>query len=137
MNISSRCEYACRAVVELARNQSTQEPLTTTHIAEKRGIPEKYLVHILLQLKRAGIVKSVRGAQGGYLLGLAPEDITVGSILRAIDGPVLEPLPVLDAGGADLVPTWKEIAQGIEAVLDGVTVREIVDRADKSHMYYI
>ena len=58
MNISARCDYACRAAVELAKNNHTGKPLTATLIAENRDIPEKYLVHILLQLKRARIVRS-------------------------------------------------------------------------------
>lgn len=137
MNISSRCEYACRAIVELARNENNPEPITAVQIAEKRNIPEKYLVHILLQLKRAGLVRSVRGAQGGYLLAQPPGEITLHDIIRAIDGPVLEPLPVENAGNSDIEPAWKEVASGIGAVLDRVTVRDILDRADKSEMYYI
>jgi len=137
MNISSRCEYACRAVVELARSRDTQLPVTATQIAEKRGIPEKYLVHILLTLKKAGIVNSVRGAQGGYLLAKAPEEISLGDIVRAIDGPVLDPLPVQDAGGEDLAPTWRETADRIQKLLDDVTVRDLLDRAERANMYYI
>src|SRR5690606_1023379 len=98
MNISSRCEYACRAIVELARHEHTEEPLTAVFIAERRQIPEKYLVHILLQLKRAGFVRSVRGAQGGYLLAQSADEITLLDIIQAIDGPILDPLPVDDAG---------------------------------------
>lgn len=137
MNISSRCEYACRAVVELARHENSDEPVTALAIAEKRGIPEKYLVHILLQLKRAGLVRSVRGAQGGYLLGRSPDDITLLDIVESIDGPVLDPLPVDDRSTADLAPTWREIAREVTAVLRAVTVRTILDSADTSHMYYI
>lgn len=137
MNISSRCEYACRAVVELARHENSDEPVTALAIAEKRGIPEKYLVHILLQLKRAGLVRSVRGAQGGYLLGRSPDDITLLDIVESIDGPVLDPLPVDDRSSAELAPTWREIARQVTAVLRAVTVRTILDSADTSHMYYI
>lgn len=137
MNISSRCEYACRAVVELARFEQTYEPVTAQSIAKRRGIPEKYLVHILLQLKRAGLVRSVRGAQGGYLLGRPPEDISLFDLVQAIDGPVLEPLPVEHSGGADLKLTWHEIASGIERMLTKVTVRDILERAEKANMYYI
>jgi Rrf2 family protein len=136
MNISSRCEYACRAVVELASREHATSPLTSMYIAEQRGIPEKYLVHILLQLKRAGIVKSIRGSQGGYLMGRSPDEITLLDIVRAIDGAVLDPLPVNDSRGRDLKGAWKEVAKGIENVLERVTVRELVTRAQSS-MYYI
>lgn len=136
MNISSRCEYACRAVVELALREFSETPLTATQIAEQRGIPEKYLVHILLQLKRVGIVKSIRGSQGGYLLGRSPDEITLLDIVSAIDGAVLDPLPVDDAAGLDLRSAWRQVAKGIEEVLGNVTARELANRAQSS-MYYI
>ncbi len=137
MNISSRCDYACRAIVELAKQAHTQQPVRATHIAESRGIPEKYLVHILIQLKRAGLVRSVRGSQGGYRLDRAPGDITLGEIVKAIDGPVLDPPPVEDSYGQDLDPTWRQIAKGIDDLLEGITVQDIVENAHHAHMYYI
>jgi len=137
MNISSRCEYACRAVVELACHENSEAPITALQIADRRGIPEKYLVHILLQLKRAGLVKSIRGAQGGYLLARTPDEITLLDLVQAIDGPILDPLPVEDEGGADLRLSWREIAVGIESCLAAVTVRQILNRAAKGEMYYI
>ncbi|HOE66220.1 MAG TPA: Rrf2 family transcriptional regulator [Candidatus Hydrogenedentes bacterium] len=137
MNVSSRCEYACRAIIELARHENSDTPVTAMYIAERRRIPEKYLVHILLQLKRAGLVRSVRGAQGGYLLAKSPDDISLFHIIRAIDGPILDPLPVEDAAGIDLEPTWRETAARIEKLLSEVTVRNILDRATKTRMYHI
>ena len=137
MNISSRCEYACRALVELASVADGKSPLPAVNIAERRGIPEKFLVHILLSLKKAGIVRSVRGAQGGYRLAKKPDEITVGDIIRAIDGPVLDPLPAESPGGEDLAPAWRELAQGIDAVLDRVSVQDLKDGASKTNMYYI
>lgn len=137
MNISSRCEYACRAVIELALHQESQETVTSVAIAEKRHIPEKYLVHILLQLKRAGVVRSVRGAQGGYMLSKPAEDITLLDIVQAIDGPILEPLPVDDAQSEELRPAWRQVAKGIARVLAHTTVRNIADGARNPDMYYI
>ncbi|HNR31484.1 MAG TPA: Rrf2 family transcriptional regulator [Candidatus Hydrogenedentes bacterium] len=137
MNISSRCEYACRAVIELAVHQEAQETITSVTIAEKRHIPEKYLVHILLQLKRAGIVRSVRGAQGGYMLSRPAEDISLLDIVQAIDGPVLDPLPVDDDQSDELRPTWRKVARGIEESLAAITVREIADAAGATEMYFI
>ena len=137
MNISSRCDYACRAMVELAKQAHTQQPVRATHIAEQRGIPEKYLVHILIQLKRAGLVRSVRGSQGGYRLERAPGDISLGDIVKAIDGPILEPPPLEDSYGQDLDPTWRRVAKGIEEVLESITVQDILESAHQAHMYYI
>ena len=137
MNISSRCEYACRAVVELARVENSDGPVPAVQIAERRGIPEKYLVHILLQLKRAHLVRSVRGAQGGYMLDQPADQITLADVVRAIDGPALDPLPVEDEAGADLKPAWRRIAEGIEAVMSEITVQEILDSSSSENMYYI
>jgi Rrf2 family cysteine metabolism transcriptional repressor len=137
MNISARCEYACRATVELAGHEHKNEPRTATSIAEARGIPGKYLVHILLQLKRANVVRSVRGAQGGYLLARAADSITLYDVMSAVDGPVLDPLPVSDNPDEALAPTWAAVSVGIEAVLKGVTIRSILDGPKPVDMYYI
>lgn len=124
-------------MIELARHEHTGEPVTAVHIAEQRHIPEKYLVHILLQLKRAGLVRSIRGAQGGYMLAQSPDNITLEDIVTAIDGPIMDPLPVTDNGGSDLVPTWEGIAAGIGGVLRQITLRDMLDRSSKPTMYYI
>jgi len=137
MNISARCEYACRAIVELTQHQHERRPLTAVQIAELRDVPEKYLVHILLQLKRAGLVKSIRGAQGGYFLGKRADEITLHDIIRAIDGPVLDPLPVEDTTDKDLELTWRDVASRISNVLSEITVRDIIDRAANTEMYHI
>lgn len=137
MNISSRCDYACRAMVELAKQAHMQQPIRATHIAEKQGIPEKYLVHILIQLKRAGLVRSIRGSQGGYHLERPPGDISLGDIVKAIDGPILEAPPVEDAGESDLDPTWRQVAKGIEEVLESITVQDVLESKHHAHMYYI
>lgn len=138
MNISSRCEYACRALVELASQGPVSEPLTAETIAERREIPEKFLVQILLQLKRAGIVSSVRGARGGYLLARTPDEVSLLDIIEAVDGPVLSPLPVQgEAGSEDLKAGWRDVARQIEQVLRATTMRTLLERARKSAMYYI
>ncbi|PCJ64706.1 MAG: Rrf2 family transcriptional regulator [Candidatus Hydrogenedentota bacterium] len=137
MNISSRCDYACRAVVELAKLAKTNTPMTALTIAEKRGIPEKYLVHILLQLKKAGIISSVRGAQGGYLMAQPADSVTLLDIVLAVDGPVLHPLPSADTTSEDLNAVWKEIGNGIENLLKKITVQSIIDSSSDSNMYFI
>jgi Rrf2 family protein len=137
MNISSRCEYACRAIVELALHEKSHDTVTSQTVAERRHIPEKYLVHILLQLKRAGLVRSVRGAQGGYALGKAPEDITLLDIVEAIDGPLLDPLPVNDGASQELKAIWRNVAKNMAKVLRQTTIRQILDKAAGANMYYI
>ena len=137
MNISARCEYACRALVELGTHFAAQQTVTSQDIAERRHIPEKYLVHILLQLKRAGLVRSVRGAQGGYILVKEPDEIRLLDVVEAIDGSVLSPLPVEDRASDVLKPAWEEVAEGIRNVLAGTTIRHLIEKAASNNMYYI
>jgi Rrf2 family transcriptional regulator, cysteine metabolism repressor len=136
MNISSKCEYGARAVVDLARRAS-QGPIPATQIAERQGIPEKFLVHILLQLKQAGVVQSVRGAHGGYLLARPAQQITLRDVVTAIEGPSLDPLPVKDSACPELKAAWVKVGRAIDDVLAGTTIQEISDRTGDSHMYYI
>lgn len=137
MNISARCEYGCRAVLELARHKRSGDPISAATIAERTNVPEKYLVHIMLQLKREGIVNSIRGAQGGYTLGRPASEITLLDVVRAIEGPVLNPLPVNETTPPELALAWRESASAVEEVLRSVTFQAIADRASKTEMYYI
>jgi Rrf2 family protein len=137
MNISSRCDYACRAIVQLAALPPDEATMTALCIAEKRNIPEKYLVHILLELKKAGLVTSVRGAQGGYRLAKKPTEITLLDIVLAVDGPIMSPPPCEDASSNDLAAAWKDASRDVEQVLSGITIQSIADRADKANMYFI
>lgn len=124
-------------MAELSRTQETKVPITSLNIAERRGIPEKYLVHILLQLKRAGLVHSVRGAQGGYVLARSTEQITLADIVCAIDGTVLDPLPVSGTQADDLREIWRTAAADITSVLSGITLKQMAEASARANMYYI
>ena len=137
MNISSRCDYALRAMIELARRAPSGKPCTATSIAEQRDIPEKYLVHILLQLKRAALVQSIRGAQGGYVLARPPESVSLLDIVVAVDGPLLQPLPGGDARAEDVGTAWKKVADGLSEVLKEITIQSILDESSTPEMYFI
>ncbi|MGL6195218.1 MAG: RrF2 family transcriptional regulator, partial [Thermoguttaceae bacterium] len=91
MKISAKTEYACIAVMELAKNYGSNEPVRIRNIAEQHQVPPRFLVQILLQLKSAGIVSSTRGAAGGYHLIPKPEDVTLGQVMNIIEGPVQSP----------------------------------------------
>ncbi|KAF1085161.1 HTH-type transcriptional regulator CymR [Sporotomaculum syntrophicum] len=87
MKLSTKGRYGLRAMIELA--QSTEEgPITIHSIASRQDIPERYLEQLMAPLRRAGLVKSVRGFQGGYILVKNAEDITAGDIIRALEGPI-------------------------------------------------
>src|SRR5436305_12739369 len=87
MKVSAKSEYACLAILALARQRPGDPPVRIREIAETHAIPERYLVQILLQLKGAGLVVSTRGALGGYRLARPAEAISLGEVLTAIDGP--------------------------------------------------
>ena len=137
MNISSRCDYACRAIVELAHYTPKDIPLTAKAIATKRNIPEKYLVHILLQLKKAGMLNSVRGAQGGYRLAKKPADICLLDVVLAVDGTIMDPIPCDDESSPELKETWQDIDKKITDVLQSVTIQAIIEKSPAPNMYFI
>jgi Rrf2 family cysteine metabolism transcriptional repressor len=86
MRITAKVEYACLALIELARPGPEGTPLRTHEIALAQGIPERYLVQILLQLKAAGLVQSVRGSVGGYRLARRGNEVSVADVIVAIEG---------------------------------------------------
>lgn len=123
-------------MLELARRSSDSEPVSAVKIAEIQAIPEKYLVHILLQLKHAGLVESVRGAHGGYRLAKAAEQVSLRDIVLAIDGPSLDPLPVKDDAAPELKAAWRRAGSTIDAMLAATSIRDIIE-GDDTNMYYI
>ena len=86
MRISAKTEYACIAMFELASQYGSGEPVRIRQIAQRHDVPPRFLVQILLQLKGAGLVASVRGAAGGYQLLCPPDEISFGRVMEAIDG---------------------------------------------------
>src|SRR5258708_30878351 len=87
MRVSAKAEYACIAMFELAASYGSGEPVRIRKIAERHGIPSRFLVQILLQLKGAGYVNSTRGAAGGYELVRPPQDVSLGEVMMVIEGP--------------------------------------------------
>ena len=94
MKLTKKGEYACLSLIALSRSEGT--PLKIREIAEKMDIPKKYLEQILLQLKTAGYVQSIRGFNGGYVLARKPKQISVAEIVRLIDGPIASTSSVSD-----------------------------------------
>lgn len=115
MNVSVRCEYALRAVLDLALADSAA-PVRIAAIAHRQDIPQKFLETILADLKKQGFLESRRGADGGYLLAKAPESITVGQVIRAIEGSRTGRSSSGDAGPLDFF--WAGVDQAIAQVID-------------------
>ena len=145
MRLSAKTEYAAIAVLELARNWGSDEPVRIRSIAAAHGVPSRFLVQILLQLKGAGVVTSTRGAAGGYQLARSPEEITLEDIYRVIEGPeelvtaVTSDLAGRSRSVAVLLDAWRDVAAAETGALKGVTFAELVDRARAATdpMYYI
>lgn len=134
MKLSTKGRYGLRAVLDLALN-SEQEAVALSSIAERQSISISYLEQLIAKLKKAGIVNSIRGAQGGYILAKATEDISVGDILRALEGD-LNPVDCAEVIGgeatcssSDLCVTkyvWKRISDSINDTVDEIKLSELV-----------
>lgn len=88
VRVSTRGDYACRALLSLALHAESEGPTSVRDIAERTGLPQPYLEQILLALKGAGLVRSKRGVGGGYVLARAPSEIRLSEIVSAVDGPI-------------------------------------------------
>jgi len=140
-----KSDYALRAMMELAAAHGTR-PLQTSEIAERRGIPESYLEQLLTTLRKAGLVASSRGPQGGHTMALHPSRVTAGDVVRAMEGPVIV-MDCLDGPGSCESPgacvlkeLWLGVRAAVEEALDGVTVEELAARqavAEGGLMYHI
>jgi Rrf2 family cysteine metabolism transcriptional repressor len=142
MIVSAKTEYACIAVLELAARHGKGEPVRIREIADAHGIPSRFLVQILLQLKSAGLVHSIRGASGGYQLARDPEEITLLDVMTVVDAQ----LGQTGAGATRntltsrvLHRTWKDVAAKERELLSGVTFAMLVERlrGAPEGMYYI
>jgi Rrf2 family protein len=130
VRVSAKADYALRATIELAA-AADDGPIKGERIAQAQEIPLKFLENILGDLRHAGIVRSQRGAEGGYWLGRPAEEITVADVVRAVDGPIanvrgLGPETVEYAGSAErLRDVWIAVRANLRAVLEHVTLADL------------
>lgn len=135
--MSTRGDYACRALLSLALRDDGSGPTSVRDIAERTGLPQPYLEQILLALKGAGLVRSKRGVGGGYVLARAPEEIRLSEILSAVDGPITLGdfgQPHQDGscdheGQCVLLAIWNQAGEVMRRHLDGFTLASIADVA--------
>jgi Rrf2 family protein len=131
MRISAKADYAVRAAVEMAA--AGDEPVKGERIAEAQDIPLQFLEHILLELKHARLVRARRGARGGYWLARPPEEITLASLIRAVEGPLANiqdqaPEQTSYPGNAEqLSEVWIAVRAALRRVLEHVTVADLRD----------
>lgn len=134
MKISTRGRYALRLMLDLALHNNG-EYISIKEISERQGISVKYLEQIITVLNRAGFVRSIRGAQGGYILAKDPKDYTVGQIIRLLEGN-LAPVSCIEDGenrcersaSCVTVEIWEQINEAVSNIIDNITLADLVVR---------
>lgn len=133
MKISTKGRYALRLMIDLAEN-NTGNPISLKDVAARQGISDKYLEQIIAVLNKAGYVRSIRGAQGGYLLRREPQEYTVGMILRLTEGSLAPVACVEDdaqtcdrANSCVTAMVWRKINDAVNDVVDHITLQDLVD----------
>ena len=141
MKLSTKGRYGLRALIDLAQYSGEESPVSITSISARQNLSERYLEQLMSMLKKAGLVKSVRGAGGGYVLAKAMEEISVGDILRALEGSI-EPVdcPGLEPDGgcsaSDSCVTkyvWKRINDSINQTVDEIMLDQLVEESRKKN----
>ena len=148
MKLSTKGRYGLKAMFELALHYG-EGPIPLKNVAESQGISEHYLEQLIAVLRKNGLVQSVRGSQGGYMLIDAPSEITVGDIIRVLEGDIAPADCVTEDSAAceremkcvtRLV--WMKIRDSINSVIDGITLEDMLDdysemNNDNEYMYFI
>ena len=142
MKLSTKGRYGVIAMYDLALNSGDKTPISIKNVAERQQISEHYLEQLMGQLRKAGLVKSTRGAQGGYFLTRDPKEITIGDIIRVMEGPIAPVDCLLSKDKNDsnycekcdacvTQSVWAKVAESISKVLDSITLEDLC-RSEKS-----
>ncbi len=132
MQLTTKARYGTRAVLEIAKAYGTGS-LKRREIASDQSIPDSYLENILVTLKAAGLIRTARGANGGYRLARRPQEITLLEVVTALEGHIT-PVPCLETGACTLIDecmirtVWSQMYQAMETVLAGYTLQDIIDK---------
>lgn len=135
MKISTKGRYGLTIMIALAR-ETDNKPLSLKKIATRHELPEHYLEQLIGPLRNGGLVKSVRGAYGGYQLVKPAEEVTAGEIIRLLEGP----LAVVEESEADDAvkrKLWDKIKEAIDTVLDETTLADLAEEESDGYMFYI
>ncbi len=138
MPVSQRCQYALRAVFELSKGDG-ESPVKMAKIAKKQAIPVRFLEIILNDLKRGGFIRPIRGKDGGWFLARSARELTVGEIMRFIEGPFAPVGCVSDTpseskdscplyGNCVFTPLWERAQKALAEVYDGTTFQDLLDQ---------
>lgn len=134
-----KSDYAARAVLGLARLGLGGKAVRVDDLAGAQAVPANYLAQILLELKAGGLVKSVRGKEGGYLLARPAAEISLGDLLRCVHGQVFESPALADPScSAELRRMWAAMQDVVAREADSITFQRLLEEGqDKEKMYYI
>jgi Rrf2 family cysteine metabolism transcriptional repressor len=136
MNVSVKGEYALQAIFDLASHPS-RDPVKIAEIARRQHIPQKFLELILASLKQGGFVESRRGAEGGYLLARRAEAITVGEVLRFVEGRQDERSRQRRQGDSPLASLWERVDRSIDDILDSASFAQLVREWTEKHNHFV
>ncbi len=145
VELSCKNEYALLALIELAANYSSGDPLQIRQIAAQQQIPDRYLEQLLATLRRCGLVRSQRGAKGGYILAREPWKINLLEVMTCLDGsdaqPVEKSSPSKTVEGTVICEIWQEAHEAVNSVLQRYTLQDLCEKRDARRqldiMYYI
>jgi len=138
MRFSTRGRYGVQIMVDLAQN-STEGPVSLKSVAERQKLSEHYLEQLVPELRKAGLVKSIRGAQGGYVLAKKPEEIYIGDVIRVLEGPIA-PVECTDQFGDDCCErtefcvtreVWVKVRDSINDVVDSISLADLIKDSEK------
>ena len=144
MLTTQRCQYALRAIFEVAKRNG-EGLIKNAEIARAQAIPPRFLEAILAELKQAGWIESRKGRKGGYLLARPAGQITVGDVVRLMEGDI-GPVECLDEpqynkcplnGRCVFLPVWKRVHEAISGICDAVTIEDLVDEERKRESQYV
>lgn len=151
MKFSTRARYGLRAMLDLALNYDPNQAIPLFQVAERQAISEGYLEQMMTFLRKGGLVRSVRGSQGGYLLAREPAKITAGEIIRCLEGPISptgcvneydpEPCPRADSCVSRVL--WERVRKSVTDVLDNTNLEDLCKESEEirlsqeAKMYYI
>ncbi|MEW6698069.1 MAG: RrF2 family transcriptional regulator [Bacillota bacterium] len=141
MRLSTKGHYGLKAMFDLAMHYGS-EPIPLKTVAERQGISEHYLEQLIAVLRKIGLVKSVRGAQGGYILAKPPSEIKVGDVVRALEGPIapLDCVSEYEPASCEKVDycisrdIWARVRDSIAEVLDSITLEDMCRDAQKGQL---
>jgi Rrf2 family protein len=137
MGLSQKCQYAVRAVLELSKSYQ-KGAVPAAEVAANQAVPQRFLEVILNELKTTSLVDSRRGVQGGYYLTCDPKELTVGRVIRLVEGP-LDPVRCTSdtdstccplQGRCSLAELWEQAKEAVERVYDSTTFRDLVEREE-------